>query len=112
MDRSRHSVTKYLTDEKTHAAIISKLFKKLDDVNNSNSLYEVELAKAQIEHKETIIVGFFNFQYAKLRMLELYYNLFTRFCDVNKFEELEMDTDSPYLALAEKELEDCIRPEM
>ena len=45
-------------------------------------------------------------------MLELYYNFFTRFCHVNKFEELEMDTDSLYLALAEKELEDCIRSEM
>ena len=45
-------------------------------------------------------------------MLELYYNFFIRFCDVNKFEELEMDTDLLYLALAEKELEDCIRPEM
>ena len=45
-------------------------------------------------------------------MLELYYNFFARFCDVNKFEDLEMDTDSLYLTLAEKELEDCIRPEM
>ena len=76
------------------------------------SLYEVELAKSQIEHKEPIIVGFFILQYAKLRMLELYYNFFTRFCDVNKLEELEMDTDSLYLALSEKELEDFIRPEM
>ena len=110
MDRSRHTVTKYLSDEKTHAAINRKMFEKLDHVNIP--LYEVELAKAQIEHKEPIIVGFFILQYAKLRMLELYYNFFTRFCDVNKFEELEMDTDSLYLALAEKELEDCIRPEM
>ena len=69
MDRSRHTVTKYLTDEKKHATINSKLFKKLDHVNNS--LYEVGLAKAQIEHKEPVIVGFFVLQYAKLRMLEL-----------------------------------------
>ena len=110
MDQSRHTVTKYFADKKTHAAINSKLFKKLDHVNNS--LNEVELAKAEIEHREPIIVGFFILQYAKLRMLELYYNFFTRFCDVNKFEELEMDTDSLYLALAEKELEDCIGPEM
>ena len=110
MDRSRHTVTKYLSDEKTHAANNSKLLKKLDHVNNS--LYEAELAEAQIEQKEPIIVGFFNIQYAKLRMLELYYNFFTRFCDVHKFEELEMDTDSLYLPLGEKELEDCIRPEM
>ena len=110
MDRSRNTVTKYLSDRETHAANNSKLFRRLDHVNNS--LYDVELVKAQIEHKEPIIVGFFILQYTKLRMLELYYNFFTRFCDVNKFQELEMDTDSLYLALAEKELEDCIRPEM
>ena len=109
MDQSRHTVTKYLTDETTHAAINSKMFKKIYHVNNS--LYEVELAKAHIEHKERIIVGFFILQYAKLRILELYYN-FTKFCDVTKLEDLEKDTDSLYLALAEKELEDCIRPEM
>ena len=34
MDRSRHTLTKYLSDEKTHAAIISKLFKRLDHLNN------------------------------------------------------------------------------
>ena len=69
MARSRHTVTKYLSDEKTHAAINSKLFKKLDHVNNS--LYEVELANAHIEHTELIIVDFFILQYAKLRKLEL-----------------------------------------
>ena len=84
LDRSRHTVTKYLTDKKTHAAFNSKMFKKLDHVNNS--FFEVELAKAQIDNKESIIVGFFSLQYAKLRILELYFNVFTRFCVVNKFE--------------------------
>ena len=109
-DRSKNTVTKYLRTKKTHAAINSKLFKKLDHMKNS--LYEVELAKAQTEHREPIIVGLFILQNAKLRLLELYYNFFTRFRDVKKFEELEMDTDSLYLALAEKEMEDCIGPEM
>ena len=109
MDQSRHTVTKYLTDEKTHAAMNKKLFKKLHHLNNS--LYEVELAKVEIEHKEPTIVGFFILQYAKMWFLELYYNFFTRFCDVNKFDELEKDIDLLYLALGEKELEDCIRSE-
>ena len=109
MDRDQHTVTKYLTDENLHAPINSKLFKKLDHVNNSSN--EVELAKAQIEHKDLIIVGFFVLQYAKLRMLEVWYNFVTSFSDVDKFEEFEMDTDSLYLDLAEKQLEDCIRPE-
>ena len=109
MDRSRHTVIKYLNDAKTHGAINTKLFRRLDHINDQ--LYEVELAKAEIDYREPIIVGFFILQYAKLRMLELYYIFFERFCDVNKFWELEMDTDSLYLALSEKELYDCIRVE-
>ena len=110
MDRSRHTVTKYLNDEKTHCAINSKFFKKLDHVNHQ--LYENELAKAEVEHKEPVVVGFFILQYAKLRILELYYNFFHKFCDINKYEELQLDTDSLYLTLVERELTDCVRPEM
>ena len=105
MDRSRQTVTKYLNDEKTHGAMNTKLFKRLDHINDQ--LFEVELAKAEIEHREPIIVGFFILQYAKLRMLELYYIFFEGFCDVKNFEELEMHTDSLYLSLSEKELYDC-----
>ena len=56
VDRIQHTVIKYLNDEKTHAAINSKMFKKLNHVNNA--LNEVELAKAEFEHKEPIIVRF------------------------------------------------------
>ena len=57
MDRSRHTVTKYLNGEKTHEAINTKLFKRLDQINDQ--LYELELAKAEIEHREPILVRFF-----------------------------------------------------
>ena len=110
MDRSRHTVTKYLRDEETHGAINSKLFKRLDLVNNS--LYEIELTKAQSEHEEPIFVRFLVLQYANLQMLELYYKFSTKFCDVTKFEELEMEANSLYLALAEIKLEYCIKLEM
>ena len=66
-DRSRHTVTKYLNDEKTHSAINSKMFKRLNHI--TDQLYEVELVKSEIEHREPIIVGIFILQYAKLRML-------------------------------------------
>ena len=48
-DRSRHTVKKYLNGE------------------------EVELVKPEIEHRESIIVGFFILKYAKLTSLEFYY---------------------------------------
>ena len=53
-----------------------------------------------MERREPIIVEFFLLQYAELRMLELSYNFFDKFRGVSKFEELEMDTDLLYLALA------------
>ena len=110
MDRSRHTVTKYLSDDKTHGAINSKMFKRLGYINDQ--LYEVEIVESEIEQKEPIFNGFFILEYAKLRMLELYYNFVDKYCDVTKFEELEMDKDSLYLALSEHDLCDRIRPEM
>ena len=107
MDRSKHTETKYLDEKKTNRAINSTFFKQLQYINDS--VYEVQLVKPEAEHREPIIVGFFILQYAKLRMLELYYNFFKQYCDESKFEELEMDTDSLYLALAENDISDCIR---
>ena len=91
MHRSRHTITKYLNDEKTHKAINEHFFKRLNTIQKD--LYEIELLRSTIEHTEPIIVGFFILQYAKLRMLELYYNFFGKFCDVNKIEELKLDPD-------------------
>ena len=109
MDHSRHTVTKCLNDEKTHSAINNKLFKRLNFI--TDQMCEVELVKSEIEHREPVIVGFFILQCAQLRMLELYYNFFKKFCDTEKYEELEMDTDSIYLALSEENLEDIFLPE-
>ena len=66
--------------------------------------------KTTIEHREPIVVGFFILQYAKLRMLGLYYNFFDKNFEVKKFEELEMDTVSLYLVLAEEDLVSSILP--
>ena len=110
LDLSQHTVTKYLSDEKTYAANNSKMFRTLDYVRNS--LYEIKLAKAQIEHKKPIIVLFFSFQCAKLRTFELQDIVFIKICYVHKFQELELDTNSLNLALDEKELEFCTKQEM
>ena len=109
MDRSRHTVTKFLRGLKTNGAINTKLFTRLDHINDQ--LYEVEWAKAEIEHTVPTIVGFSTPQNLNLRMFELYYNFFQRFCDDNKFDDIEMDTDSLFLAPSQKQLYDCIREE-
>ena len=108
MDRSRHTIIKYLSDEKTHQAINNKIFKRLGYKNDQ--LYEAEVVKSDFEHKEPSFVGFFILQYAKLGMLLLYYNFFDKYSVFTTFEELELDTDSLYLEFFEKDLYDCIRP--
>ena len=100
MERTRHTVTNHLWDEKVHAAI-NKMFKRLNIINEK--LYEVEFVKSEIDHREPIIVGFFILQYAELRMLELYYNSLIKYFNITKFEELEMETDSFHLASGEEE---------
>ena len=97
-----------VSDEKTHNAINSKMFKRLNHI--TDQLHEVELVNSEIEHRELIIVGFFILQYAKLTMVEPYYNIFKSFCDTDKYEELETETDSLYLALSEDNSEDVIFP--
>ena len=108
MDRKRHTETKYLNDENTPKAINGRRFKCSN--NASETFYEVEFSRSKIEHREPIMDGLFILQYAKLRMLEHCYNYFDKFCDVDKFQELKMDTDSLYLALAFEKLYNCIRP--
>ena len=109
MNRSRHTVTKHLTDGKTKNAINIKMLKRLNHI--TDQLFEMELVKPEIEHRKPIILGIFILKYAKLRTLALYYKFFKKFCDTDKYEELEIDNDSLYLALSEKNLEDVSVPQ-
>ena len=71
MDRSRHTVTKYLNDEKTHNVINTKLFKRLSFVNHQ--LLKPELFKLEIEHRDFLNIEFLIGRNTKLRNLEVIY---------------------------------------
>ena len=49
-----------------------KMLRRLNHI--TDQLYEVEFVKSEIEHTEPIIVELFILQFAKQRMLQLYYN--------------------------------------
>ena len=74
MLRSRHTLTKNLNDEKTHAALNVRMFNKLNCVNNA--LFEVELAKGEIERKEPINIGVFHPSIRKTSNVEILLQLF------------------------------------
>ena len=94
VDRSWHSSTGYKKDAETQAAIDTNIFNKVAKKNDQ--LCEERLAKPEIERKKKQPLKVFlscscN---AKLRMLELYYNIFKIFCDTEKYGEMEIDNES------------------
>ena len=111
MDSTKHRKVVYTTDEhEAHILANDKAFRQLSELGEG--LFEFEMAKKSITLDLPIQIGFFILQYAKLRMLEFYYDCLDRFIDRKNFQLVCMDTDSYYLALAEKDLESCIKPEM
>jgi hypothetical protein len=61
---------------------------------------------------DLVNTGCFVYQYAKLRMLEFYYDFMDVFVDRSDFQYCSMDTDSAYMALSATSLEEVIKPEM
>ena len=90
MDRSRHTITEFVKGYHVDSFINNRFFKSLSEL--TDQILEVEMSKARIEQKKTIIFGFFILLYAKITLLQLKYTFLTSFCDPNKYELNEMDT--------------------
>jgi hypothetical protein len=73
--------------------------------------FEFVMDKNKIVIDIPIVLGFSVLQYAKLRMLEFYYDLIDKYVDRRDFQYCEMDTDSAYLALTDK-FHAVIKPEL
>ena len=72
----RHRDIKYSTEVGTSALINNKRFRQLDVV--SADAYEIEMNKSVVKYTLPLHIGFFVYQYAKLRMLEFYYDFVDR----------------------------------
>ena len=67
-------------------------FRSLEEIEGG--FYEVQSAKAKIEFRLPELVGFFVYQYAKLKMLDFYYGFLQKYLMWDSYEMMEMDTDS------------------
>ena len=100
----------YTKDEKVvDRALRSAYYSDLDEIG---AAYELESRKPRITIRRPFQIGIAVYQLAKLRMLEFYHDFLDRYFDRKDFELIQMDTDSNYLAISGKELEDIVRPEM
>ena len=74
--------------------------------------YKVEKTKKKINHDFPIHISAFILNYAKLRMLEFYYDFLDYYLSCEDFQIMEMDTDSNYLGITAENVEDSIKPEL
>lgn len=89
-----------------------KGFKSMTQLSDDYEFYEIESQKNKIKLDLPIQIGFFILQYAKLRMLEFYYDFLCKYVPRDKFQMLQMDTDSNYFSIAGETLQDVIKPEL
>ena len=72
----RHRDIKYSTEVGTSALVNNKRFRQLDVV--TEDAYEITSSKARVTYDLPHHIGFFVYQYAKLRMLQFYYDFVDR----------------------------------
>ena len=72
----RHRDVRYCTEVGTSSCINNKRFRQLDVV--TDDAYEITSSKARMTYILPHHIGYFVYQYAKLRMLEFYYDFIDR----------------------------------
>ncbi len=69
----QHRDVKYCTEIGTSSLINNKRFPQLVVV--TDDAYEIEMNKSFVKYTLSLHIGLFVYQYAKLRMLQFYYDL-------------------------------------
>ena len=111
MNKERHNKIDYVKGEiKATMKTNQPVFKKLTELDDE--LFEIESVKKEIKLDLPIYLGYFILQYAKLRMLEFYFDFVDKYIERRDFQYLETDTDSAYFAISSNDIESIIKPEM
>ncbi len=112
MDKTKHRKIDYKRGEnKACLAVNTPEFRQLTCLDEGNDYYEIELAKRVIKLDLPIQLGYFILQYAKLKMLQFYFDFMDTYVARSDFEYIEMDTDSAYMAISAPCLDDIIKPD-
>ena len=99
--KGKHSASLKVNDP--HFTSLAKL---------GNDMYEIVQKQKRVKLDIPMQIGFFIMQYAKLRLLQFYYNFLDVYVDRADFECIEQDTDSQYIAISGDRIESLIKPEM
>jgi hypothetical protein len=82
--------------------------KMINDIDSADGVYEVSMNPSTIKLDLPIQIPFFVYQYAKLRMLRLKYEVLDRYLDPRVWSCLYTDTDSLYFDAAYDDFRDLV----
>ena len=112
INKMSHAEVKYVEGEENACREAnSKLFKKMMQLDENYDFYEVEKMKKKIVLDSPAIIAYYVLQYAKLRILQFYYDFLDVYVDRENYMLCQMDTDSVYFAIAGQNLKDVIKLE-
>lgn len=108
MDKSKFRSVQYAqNDHQARLMVNKKEYRSMLQLNEE--LYEIEMDKPKYTQDLPIVLGFFVLQYAKMRMLEFHYDFLMAYFEPSSLQQVQMDTDSSYFAIAAKSLEDMFK---
>ena len=109
-NKEKHHNIVYVNESEIGEEIMDNHFYDMTEL--PNGYYEVEKTKQKINLDLPIHLSVFILNYAKLRMLEFYYDCVDKYLSHEDFEMVEMDTDSNYLGITAEKVEDLIDPKL
>ena len=87
-----------------------KVCRQIDRIEDNT--YDVQSCKKTVKLNLPMQIGFSVYQYAKLRMLQFYFDFLDKYLDRSDFQYCEMDTDSAYIAIAGPSVDSLVKPEL
>ena len=109
-NKAEHHDIVYVDESEISTEIIDNHFYDMTEL--PDGYYEVEKTTKKINPDVPIHIGVFILNYAKLHMLEFYYDCEDKYLSLEDFEYSEMDTDSAYMAISRDSLEELIKPDL
>jgi hypothetical protein len=113
MDQEKFQSVTYIQGEgRVMLEANKQQFIKLTTLIEKDEYFEVEKAKEKLDINLPIQIEYFILQYAKLRMLQFYYDYLDVYVDRADFAYCEMDTDSACMALSGPTFASVVKPSM
>ena len=110
LNKEKHRNVNYCDNSTVNKAINNPRFVNLHAV--APGVYEVETLKKAITYDRSLQLGLFVHFNEKLHLFQFYYEFMKKILDSKKYCLIETDTDSIYCALAEQNIDLCVKSKL